>query len=118
MTITLTNPFGVVYTVETVCSNPNRIKVSLKEYPNKVVDVPMHLDDFVSHWREWVDNNTNVSVDVAYGDLPIVVRDFFQMGVHPDEWHEMFSGTDVAEQQRADSYEEYVRTFPLNDPRD
>jgi hypothetical protein len=119
MTIVFTNPHGLSFNVETVCSNRNMVKVSLRTYPNKIVDVPMHMDDFNSHWREWVDNNSNVSVDVAFADLPITIRDFFQMGVHPSEWAEMFSGTDIAEQHRdTDAYREYVKNFPYNDPRD
>lgn len=119
LTVIHTNPHGLVFNVETVCSNRNAVKVSLRNYPNKVVDVPMHMDDFHSHWQEWIAPNSNVSVDIAFGDLPITVRDFFQMGVHPSEWTEMFSGTDMAEQHRdTDAYAQYLKEFPLNEPRD
>lgn len=117
MTIEIKNPHGLVFNVETLCANRNAVKVSLKEYPNKIVDVPMSLDSFVARWALW--RTCDQTVDAAFHDMPITIRDFFQMGVHPTEWAEMFSGTDIAEQHRdSPEYEEYVRTFPLNDPRD
>lgn len=120
MRIMRISPTGLEFHIDTIENDKNRVKVSLVRSPEKSVEVKLSMEEFSQCWFDWQMRGQNIQQ--AFSTVIPAVREFFMTAITPAEWDEIFSETDDEERTKSETsseqYERYLKTFPLDDPRD
>lgn|SRR4030095_7797660 len=84
---------------------------------DKVITVDMKLEVISAAWYQWQMNRKHIQE--AFQHLKPSHREFLLTGITPEEWLKIFPPEDGGTESTSDrEYQEYVKNFPLSDPRD
>ena len=83
----------------------------------KHIIVAEKLERLSAAWYQWEMNDLHIQD--AFPFLKPSEREFILTGITPEEWLEIFPPEDGGTESTSDKqYQKYLKTFPLNDPRD
>lgn len=84
---------------------------------DKSIVVAEKLERLSAAWYQWQMNGKHIQD--AFPFLKPSVREFILTGITPEEWLKIFPPEEGGNESTADKqYQEYVKNFPLSDPRD
>lgn len=86
MKLTRIGKFGQTYSLESICGEPNKTKITYKE---KSIIVDYSLQEISQRLYLW--QQAGQVIQVAFSNLSDSEREFILTGITPEKWNEIFS---------------------------